>query len=478
MALVSPGVQVTIIDESFYTPAEPGTTPLIVVATAQDKSNGAGTGTATATTKANAGKAFRLTSQKDVGDLFGVPFFEKTPSNTPIHGSERNEYGLLAAYSYLGVSASAFIVRADVNLNELEGTAIEPGSEPTDGAWWFDTSASAWGIIEWNGAAGDTTGGQTFTLKQPIVLTDADATTKITSSAPRASVGSIGDYCVVFETGTSTKELARVYYKSPGGGYDAGGSLVTAGSWVKVGSGGWAASWPTVVSKTITSPSWIVGNTFYLNGTLITASGTTLASLVSDINTAMGGSDGVFAKVVSNKLYLYSNGATEGNADSTSSGSIVIAAGAGTILATANLDITAKEYFPPTLAIAPHTAVPEWKTADTEPKPTGSVWLKTTTPGNGADLIVKKWNSATQAWAEIDAPIYDNGAAASYYLDRSGGGASIPVDSIYVQANAEEQFSYADGTDSLPDARDTTFKELSFRVWRRSTTGSTVFETK
>ena len=77
MALVSPGVQVTIIDESFYTPAEPGTTPLIVVATAQDKSNGAGTGTATATTKANAGKAFRLTSQKDVGDLFGVPFFER-----------------------------------------------------------------------------------------------------------------------------------------------------------------------------------------------------------------------------------------------------------------------------------------------------------------------------------------------------------------------------------------------------------------
>ena len=188
MALVSPGVQVTIIDESFYTPAEPGTTPLIVVATAQDKSNGAGTGTATATTKANAGKAFRLTSQKDVGDLFGVPFFEKTPSNTPIHGSERNEYGLLAAYSYLGVSASAFIVRADVNLNELEGTATEPGAEPTDGAWWVDTRATTYGIFEWNGAAGDTTGGQTFTMKEPIVLTDDDATTKITSNAPRGSV--------------------------------------------------------------------------------------------------------------------------------------------------------------------------------------------------------------------------------------------------------------------------------------------------
>ena len=479
MALVSPGVQVTIIDESFYTPAEPGTTPLIVVATAQDKSNGAGTGTATATTKANAGKAFRLTSQKDVGDLFGVPFFEKTPSNTPIHGSERNEYGLLAAYSYLGVSASAFIVRADVNLDELEGTATEPGSEPTDGAWWFDTSASAWGIFEWNGAAGDTTGGQTFTLKQPIVLTDADATTKITSSAPRASVGSIGDYAVVFETGNLNKELARVYYKSPGGGYNESNSLVTAGSWVKVGSGGWAASWPTITSRTIATPSWLAGATFYLNGTLITASGTTLASLVTDINTAMGGDSGVYAKAVNNKLYLYSNGATEGLGDSTGSGSIVIEAGSSpSILAdiTGKLGITAKEYFPPTLAIAPHTAVPTWKTADSEPKPTGSVWLKTTTPGNGADLIVKKWNSATGAWVEIDAPIYDSGNAAAYYLDRSGGGANIPGDSLYVQANAEEQFSYADGTDTVPDTRDTTFKELSFRVWKRSEKGATVVQ--
>ena len=481
MALVSPGVQVTIIDESFYTPAEPGTTPLIVVATAQDKSNGAGTGTATATTKANAGKAFRLTSQKDVGDLFGVPFFEKTPSNTPIHGSERNEYGLLAAYSYLGVSASAFIVRADVNLSELEGTATEPGAEPTDGAWWVDTRGTTYGIFEWNGAAGDTTGGQTFTMKEPIVLTDDDATTKITSSAPRGSVGSIGDYAVVFETGSLTKELARIYFKSPGGGYNESGSLVAAGTWVKVGSGGWAASWPTVTSKTITT-ALTNAVTFTLNGTLITTSGTTLASLVSDINTAMGGTSGVYAKAVNNKLYLYSNGATEGQADSTSSGSIVLAAGTGThiaaTVAASILGIKAGEYFPPTLNIAPHTAVPEFKTGDSEPKPTGSVWLKTTEPGEGARWRVKRWNSATGAWVAYDAPIYDTSASSLYYLDRSGGGTNIPTDSIYVLANAEEQFSYADGTDTAPDAQDTTFKELSFRVWRRATTGAAVVESK
>ena len=181
MALTSPGVEVTVIDESFYTPAEPGTTPLIVVATAQDKDNAAGTGTAASTTKANAGKAFKVTSQKELVDLFGVPFFEKTASNTPIHGSELNEYGLLAAYSLLGVSNAAFIVRADVDLNQLAPQSEAPGANPDDGTWWINTRSTTWGIQEWNGAAITTTGGQKFANKIPIVLTDTD-TTKITGA--------------------------------------------------------------------------------------------------------------------------------------------------------------------------------------------------------------------------------------------------------------------------------------------------------
>ena len=174
MALQSPGVQVTVIDESQYTPAEPGTTPLIVVATGQDKTNAAGTGTATATTKANAGKAFKMTSQKDLVDFYGVPFFEKTASSNPVHGGERNEYGLLAAYSLLGVSNAAFLVRANVDLDQLEGNTTIPGANPDDGTWWVDTQSTAFGIQEWNGAAVSTTGGQKFASKTPIVLTDAE----------------------------------------------------------------------------------------------------------------------------------------------------------------------------------------------------------------------------------------------------------------------------------------------------------------
>ena len=230
MALTSPGVQVTVIDESFYTPAEPGTVPLIVVATAQDKTNGAGTTTASATTKANAGKAFKITSQRDLTDLFGLPFFEQTASSTPIHGSERNEYGLLAAYSLLGVSNAAFIVRADVDLDQLASSVDAPGANPVNGKWWLDTQATTWGIQEWNSAAGSTTGGQKFTNKVPLVLTDADYPSKVENNAPKASVGQIGDYAVVFQTvegdtsyGTA-EDLARIYYKSAGNGLVAGGA--------------------------------------------------------------------------------------------------------------------------------------------------------------------------------------------------------------------------------------------------------------
>ena len=64
MAIVSPGVQVSVIDESFYTPAEPGTVPMIFVATAQDKTSSTGTGTAEGTTAANAGRVYLLSSQR------------------------------------------------------------------------------------------------------------------------------------------------------------------------------------------------------------------------------------------------------------------------------------------------------------------------------------------------------------------------------------------------------------------------------
>ncbi len=132
MALTSPGVQVSVIDESFYTPAEPGTTPMIFVVSKQDKQNGAGTGTAAGTTKAKAGTPYLITSQRDLTETFGDPIFKTDTSNNPIHAGELNEYGLQAAYSYLGVSNRAFITRADIDLAEIEASASAPAADPAN----------------------------------------------------------------------------------------------------------------------------------------------------------------------------------------------------------------------------------------------------------------------------------------------------------------------------------------------------------
>ena len=117
--LGSPGVQVSVIDESFYTPSAPGTIPLIFVATAQDKSNASGTGTAQGTTAANAGKVWVITSQRDLTDTFGTPTFYTDVNGNSVHGGELNEYGLQAAYSLLGASSRAYIARANVDLGAL-----------------------------------------------------------------------------------------------------------------------------------------------------------------------------------------------------------------------------------------------------------------------------------------------------------------------------------------------------------------------
>lgn len=472
MALTSPGVEVTVIDESFYTPAAPGTVPLIVVASAQDKSNAAGTGTAEATLASNVGTVYKITSQKELVDLFGVPYFEKTASSTPIHGSERNEYGLLAAYSLLGVSNAAFIVRANVNLAELEGKTEAPGANPDDGTWWVDTRATTWGIQEWNGAAISTTGGQKFASKEPIVLTDDDST-KVSNGVPVGSVGSIGDYAIVFETtdnytSNPTKEPAKLYYKSAGN-TQAG---VPAGTWVHVGSNEWQASHPTVMGGTVTASTLTAGN-FTINDTTITVNGSdTLDDLVSTINGLTSKTMNVTARNVSSKLYLYISGNTASDdiADSTLENAIVIAAGTADIDqifgVTSGTNVYAGTHYGPALQQTPHTNPPEWKRSGSfvynDGRPTGSVWVKTTEPNNGARWRVKRWDGDTTSWVAYDAPIYATTNASLYYLDRAGGGQNLPIDSIFVQTNSNENSGY----DQTPETG-------TFRVWRRNATGNT-----
>ena len=208
MALVSPGVEVTIIDQSQYLPAAQNSVPLVVLATAQNKANAAGDGVATATTAANANKLYLVTSQRDLVNLYGTPFFYTTTNGTPIQGYELNEYGLLAAYSLLGVTNRAYILRADIDLASLVGQTGRPVGTPADNTYWLDTAQTTWGIYEFNKTTG------AFTNKIPYVITE---TSELSGGEPLQSIGNIGDYLVValdnqFEDPVSG--LKTYYYKN------------------------------------------------------------------------------------------------------------------------------------------------------------------------------------------------------------------------------------------------------------------------
>jgi len=438
MALTSPGVQVSVVDESFYTPAEPGTVPVIFVASAENKTNASGSGTAVGTLAANAGKAYLLTSQRDLAETFGDPTFQVDTNNTPVHGSELNEYGLQAAYSYLGVSNRAWVVRADVDLGQLVAKSEPPTANPDDGTYWLDTSSSLFGIQEWNNAAESTTGGQTFTNKVPLVITSILQTSGSAPYAPKDSVGTIGDYAVV--TGVST--LDRIWYRATTG-------------WVEVGSNDWQEAWPTLTSSKTTGT--LTASSFTLNGTIVTTGGT-IATLVSTINNLS--ISGISAAEVNGELAIYSDGTSSGAGDSTQAGEVVIAAGQGGVTdALTELGIDAGTYLPPALQISKHTVIPDSfkTTSGSNGRATGSVWIKTTTPNLGARWRVKLWNADTELWESIAAPIYPTSEQALLELDRTGGGDNLSLGDLYIASNV--------AGDNPPLA--------TFRIFRRGSQGPT-----
>ena len=327
MALGSPGVEVQVIDESFYTPAAPGTVPMIFVATAQDKNNAAGTATAQGTTAANAGKVWVITSQRDLVDTFGVPNFVTDANGVSVHGDERNEYGLQAAYSVLGASSRAYIVRADLDLNQLTPASSAPTGAPTAGQYWLDTDASLYGINEWNATT------KKFTVKTPLVIDGSNAAIDATNLVPKDSFGKIGDYAMVI-TADNTNKL---WYKK------------ADNTWVEV----------------------------------------------------VDGFDGK------------------------------------------------------SVVISPHTQYPTY--GQSTSTVTGSVWVKTTAVGGGANWSIKYYNGSTKSWSTMSAPIYSSTSEALEKLDYVGGGKNIPVGNVFIESNYDHA----------------TTATASFKVWRRAVSSPT-----
>lgn len=419
MALTSPGVEVIVIDESQYIPSAVNTVPYFLIATAQNKADAAGVGVAAGTTAANANKTYLITSQRDLAATFGVPFFYNTTTGTPINGYELNEYGLLAAYSSLGVTNRAYIQRVDIDLTELTASLSRPTGSANNGTYWLDTSTSTWGVFQWNQSTG------AFTNYTPIVITDTADVADYEGGdyTPLTTIGSIGDYAV------SAVSLENpMYYKN------------MDNEWWQVGSDNWKLSWPTVQGS-VSNPDLTgdFGYNMYINGNLVAVpGGETVSAFSTAINVALPyGTYGFYTAVVNGKLTFYADSTATSDGSSADGGIINIEVGPnnGTALLTA-LGLTAGSYLTPGYLPGYSYQAPRWGTSQPTPHPTGSVWQNISAANNGMSLKVKTYSSALATWLSQVTNVYASDAAANYAIDPSGGGKNIPVGTTYAIYNA------------------------------------------
>ena len=411
MALVSPGIQISINDQSQYVNSNVGSVPLVVLATAQNKTyNGAA---ATGTSKANAGKLMSFTSQRDLITAMGTPAFELSSAGTPVNASERNEYGLLSAYSALGLGNRLFAIRADVDLNQLRGTSVRPAGTVADGTYWLDLANTQFGLYELNS-------NDTFSHISPKLITDAaqvefDTGFGYDVAMPKQSVGQQGDYALVFvDENNATVDTIRLYYKSTNQSMPD-----LQNTWNEVGSDAWFYSVPAAQG---TSPNPALDNTISLtiNGETV-SSGGSVQDLANDINSA--NITGVSANAIDGLLtFFVTPEATAGGV----TGKLVVTDGTNTPLALCGFSSTVTAYAPGFFyGTYAQTPAGGWFSTDDKPKPAGSIWWKTTSTGGGFNPSLKKYNSNLQEWVSIIAPAYTYYDQAIAALDPVGGGINI-----------------------------------------------------
>jgi len=457
MALVSPGISISINDQSQYVNSNIGSVPFVLLATEQDKTyNGA---LATGTTKANAGKLQSFTSQRDLVTAMGTPMFQMGASGSMINASEISEYGLMTAYSALGLGNQLYAIRADVDLKELVGTSVRPVSEPDDGAEWLDLTNTAWGIYELN----NVTSPAGFNEVMPMAITDPKSVINDTATysgstvpTPKASIGVQGSYAlpVVSAAGTAATTI-RLFYKATALSVKGYNGATNANNWVMVGSPAWQRARYAAVSAGAISGT--VGGTnstdvrLIVNNTNITAAdfggnGATLTATLFAQTINSKQIPGVYALATGNPglVYLFVTNASS-STGSTANGQMTISGPLGADKTT-GLRITGT-YNAPYLFYGNYASEPTggWgiSATDATPRPSGSIWWKTSAIGGGFDPVIKKYSQTSGRWSPVTTPVYQNYVDALAQLDPAGGGENInPGTSFFVTQPGDATYNF------------------------------------
>ena len=438
MSLVSPGVQVTVDDQSQYVITTASSVPLIIVASAQDKQSGTSTTVASATTSANAGKLYQVTSQRDLLTLYGTPTFYQTTDGTPIHGYELNEYGLQAAYSTLGVTNLAYILRADIDLANLVGTTSRPRGKYADGAIWLNpTKLATTGVSVLANANSATKKYTQATVQFKEYITeysDSDG-----SPLWSATTGTIA--VNPFQNTFAPHNSSTYWYK-------------TDDAWVMLGSKEWQNAVPAMTTTFGASSDERTFTFMYGTGYSNVTAEFSFSVVVPAETDASG-----FAALINAKGFDAIHAVADGN--------------------TLNVFLTDDRAFPwviwrnpanPTNVIrrmAPFlqmggTSGTGLKTIKNTQWANGSIWIDTESKlSTKLNYVLSKMVSGK--WVQQTVNVYNSDTEANYSLDKAFGGTAIPEGSFYLRSSSNDFTNTYQSSSVTP-----------FTLYERQTAGKTI----
>lgn len=392
-SLISPGVKVSVINESFYGASNQGSIPLIVMATAANKTAPSGNGIAPYTAPNLANTLYLATSQRELLANFGNPIFQ-TSEGTALNGSELNEYGLHAAYSFLGLANQCYVLRADIDLTQLESSTTQPQDAPSAGTYWLNLSNSLWGVFISNGNA---IPGSAWVSQAILVPNQTQVDSMFT---PLSAFGNNGNIAVVAWT-TNNLMFQKIN-----------------GTWYQIGSSAWLAATPTIATG-VSSPALVnAGDVFSINNVPVSMPSNGEINNVSEtINAA--NIPNITSTIINDAIVI----------TNTSGGSIVFENISGTslaILGFATGTINGVQVYYTNDASYPENSV------------SGSIWIKGSQSNNGANLSVQYYSGTSNSWLKLSAPWYQynsvvaDGTAGKDYAVTAAMGTQIAIGNIYV----------------------------------------------
>lgn len=360
---------ISLTDDSINPTVGSTEIPLYFIATRENKVVDETTNKiAPGTMKSVANELMVFNSSKDAMDSFGIPVFEEN-NGTINQASETNEVGLYGLCDVLGITNTAYVVRADIDLGQLDPSTTAPTSLAKNGTKWFDLGNSSMGYFRANGNS------------KPALAWDSVDVAFI----PESSMGDDGKPLpTVGSYGTIGMTISGETYKT----YENLGD-----AWYEIGSEDWVAKYPSsAMSGNSTLP--VAESTFSINGTTVTVDETvsTMDKFVELINNTFA--DGsVVATNVNGKLKI-----------TKTKGLLELVDGTNTPLTVMGFAKDESGKFVVNgvaLYHSSHTNYPNGSVA-------GSIWVKTTSPNNGSNYVVKVYNASTGIWQVMACPLYNS----------------------------------------------------------------------